>query len=271
MSDRQTTLAAPFTVASVGLHTGRMCRATVRPAPADAGIAFLRDGARIRAAVECVADTRRCTCLRAGDVSVSTVEHVLSALAGCGVDNAEIVVDGPELPILDGSAAEWVAAIRTVGRRTLGAAPRVRQPDHAVAVNRGESWLVAVPDREFRVTVATDYAHPMLGPQAEEVAVTPEAYAEQIAPARTFGFIEEVEALLQSGLALGGALDNALIVYPDRFSDALRVPNECLRHKMLDLIGDLTLAGGRIRAHIIAVKPGHLANVALAAALVEHS
>ncbi len=269
MSEAQTTLARPFEVAGAGLHTGRECRVAVRPAQASSGIRFLSGGAIIAAAAAAVSDTRRCTCLAAGGASVATVEHILSALAGCGIDNAEIELDGPELPALDGSSAPWVAEIAQAETRALDARASVIRPAQPVAVHLGASWLVALPSAEYRVTVTTDFRHPMLGAQVDSLCISAASYASEIAPARTFGFIEEIEALLRSGLALGGSLDNALVVYQDRFSDEQRVPNECLRHKMLDLVGDLALAGSRLQAHIIAVRPGHSANVALAAALAD--
>lgn len=269
MTAMQTTLADAFEVHGVGLHTGRECHVAVRPAPASIGLRFVRDGRVVPAVASSVADTRRCTCLTADGTTITTVEHLLSALAGCGVDNADVELDGPELPALDGSSATWAAAIRRAGVNSLDAPAAVVRPRAPMAVHLGASWLVALPADEYRVTVATDFRHPMLGAQVESTAISAATYVTEIAPARTFGFIEEVEALLRSGLALGGSLDNALIVYPDRFSDELRVPNECARHKMLDLIGDLALAGCRLQAHIIAVRPGHSANVALAAALAD--
>lgn len=270
---RQTTLRAPFTVRGQGLHTGAPCAVTARPAPADSGITFLcrceGEPVRVPALAASVVETRRCTALGAGGARLDTVEHLLSALAGLRVDNAEIEVDGPELPALDGSALPWVAAIRGAGVERLEELGRVRQLSQPVALRDGESWLVAVPADRYTLTCATHFDHPLLGTQAVSFSEDPDAYVREVAPARTFGFAHEVEALLAAGLARGGSLDNALVIHEDHFSSDLRIPDECTRHKLLDLIGDLSLAGGRLHAHITAVRPGHRANAAFAALLAE--
>jgi UDP-3-O-[3-hydroxymyristoyl] N-acetylglucosamine deacetylase len=266
---RQTTLRAPVCVSGVGMHSGAESRVTIHPAPAGAGVQFFSGAVRIPARAAFVVSTARCTSLGRGEARIDTVEHLLSALYGLGVDNAEIVVEGPEIPILDGSALPWVGALLGAGIKEMlaeGRAPGLSAP---VVLRDGDSWLVAAPAGSFSVTCVTQFDHPLLGTQAATFSADPARYAAEIAPARTFGFAAEVEALRKAGLARGGSLDNALIVYGDHFSDALRVPDECLRHKALDLLGDLSLAGGRIHAAVTAIKPGHRINTAFAAMLSE--
>jgi UDP-3-O-[3-hydroxymyristoyl] N-acetylglucosamine deacetylase len=268
---KQTTLRRPFTVRGAGMHTGRHAEVTVRPSPADSGIVFLCGARRIPARASFVVSTRRCTCLGEGDAQLHTIEHVTSALAGLGVDNAEITVDGPEVPILDGSGLPWVEEIRAAGIETLDKGVQPIVPRETVALRDGDSWLVAAPAERFSLTCVTHFDHPLLGTTAGTFGDDPEEFAREIAPSRTFGFIHEVEALRAAGLAQGGSVDNALVIYEDRFSSPLRVPDEWLRHKALDLYGDLSLAGGPIQAAITAVMPGHRINTRFAALLAENA
>jgi UDP-3-O-[3-hydroxymyristoyl] N-acetylglucosamine deacetylase len=268
---RQTTLRAPASRSGVGMHQGEQAEVTIRPAPAGHGIQFARGTARFPAAAELVVNTRRATCLGFGEARVDTVEHILSALNGLQVDNALIEVDGPEIPILDGSARPWVEALLEAGVEETDAEIRPLRLQRPIALREGDSWLTATPGDRFILTCVTHFDHPLLGTQAATFEENPKTYAAEVAPARTFGFAAEVEALRAAGLALGGSLDNALVIYEDRFSDALRVPDECLRHKALDLFGDLALAGGRLCASVTAILPGHLANTRFAALLAENS
>lgn len=265
----QTTLRSSVSVAGVGMHTGAQTRVTLKPASANAGISFVIGDTHIPAQAAFVVQTRRCTCLGRGAARIDTVEHLLSALYGLGVDNVEIEVEGPEIPILDGSALPWVQQIAAAGIRTLPAERHLLRLQAPVVVQDGDTWLVAVPARHFIVTCVICFDHPLLGTQVATFEDDPDIYASEIAPARTFGLAAEVEALRAAGLARGGSLDNALILYEDRFSDTLRVPEECLRHKVVDLWGDLSLVGGRLCASITAIKPGHRANTAFAARLAE--
>lgn len=269
MTFLQTTLRAPVALRGVGMHTGQSARVRILPAEAHTGIRFRLGGRVIPARAEHVASTRRCTSLERDGTRIQTVEHVLSALAGLQVDNAIVEVEGPEIPILDGSALPWVEAVREAGIVQLDASGQAIVPPNTIAVREGGDWMAAWPADSLTVTCVTHFDHPLLGIQACTVEADPEHYAQEIAPARTFGFIEEVEALHSAGLALGGSLENALVIYPDRYSSPERVPQECLRHKMLDLIGDLSLAGGRIQAVIAAIKPSHTLNLRMAARLAE--
>jgi len=265
----QTTLRTPATLSGVGLHTGAETRVTVKPAPADSGILFTSGAGRIPARAAFVVSTQRCTSLGVGEARVDTVEHLLSTLYGLGIDNAEIEVEGPEIPILDGSARPWVEALTAAGIEELPVPARVLTLPAPVVLHDGGSWLVAAPANAFSVTCVTQFDHPLLGVQAAQVAADPVRYAEEIAPARTFVYAADLEALRAAGLIRGGSLDCALILYEDRLSDALRVPDEIVRHKTLDLLGDLSLVGGRLRAAVTAIKPGHRVNTAFAALLTE--
>jgi UDP-3-O-[3-hydroxymyristoyl] N-acetylglucosamine deacetylase len=266
---RQTTLRSPIQLSGQGMHTGEQGQVTLKPAPANHGIQFERNGVSIPATAEYVANTRRATRLGSGETSLDTVEHLLSALYGLQIDNVIIEAHGPEIPILDGSARPWVRALREAGIEELQETGSPLLLSETVALRDGDSWMVAVPSPTFSITCVTHFDHPLLGTESATFFADPDLYAKEIAPARTFGFIAEVEALRAAGLALGGSLDNALIIFDDHFSDALRVPQECLRHKMLDLWGDLSLVGGRLCAAVTAIKPGHRINTAFAALLAE--
>jgi UDP-3-O-[3-hydroxymyristoyl] N-acetylglucosamine deacetylase len=251
------------------MHTGKQGEVTLKPASANHGIQFERGGVSFPASAEYVANTLRATRMGSGETSLDTVEHLLSALYGLQIDNVIIEAHGPEIPILDGSARPWVEALRSAGIEEL---PETGSPlvlTETVALREGDSWLVAVPALTFSITCITHFDHPLLGTESVTFFADPDVYSTEIAPARTFGFEAEVDALRAAGLALGGSLDNALVIYDDHFSDALRVPQECLRHKVLDLYGDLSLVGGRLHAAITAIKPGHRINTAFAALLAE--
>ncbi len=266
------TLARPVTVAGVGLHTGAMVKATLVPAARPgSGVVFRVAGEKIPALAANVCDTSRCTVLGNDGARVSTIEHLLSALAGLGVTDLTVEVDGPELPIGDGSALVWVESLRAAGIVGLDKETTPLIVTEPVVVH-GEknAFVAAYPSDAVRFTVATQFDHPLAGTQvARWEPARGESYGERVAPARTFGFDFEIEALRAAGLARGGTLDNALVVYADRYSSALRFPDELARHKLLDLVGDLALAGRPVVADVIAVKPGHRLNVALARRLQE--
>jgi len=190
---------------------------------------------------------------------IATVEHLLSALVGCGVDNAIIEVDSLEVPILDGSSSPWVELIEQAGVRELPAPRGYLRVVKKVEVHEDTRWMSLEPDSEFRISCEIDFAHPMIGRQTCEVGLTNGTYASEIAPARTFGFTEELRQLQASGLARGGSLDNAIALTPDGMlnSEPLRFPDEFVRHKILDIIGDLALLGMPIIGHVRAVRSGH--------------
>jgi UDP-3-O-[3-hydroxymyristoyl] N-acetylglucosamine deacetylase len=253
---KQATLSAPFRFDGVGLHTGAHAEVEVLPAAPDSGIVFSLDGVRVPAGANYVVDTSRATVLGRDGKSVSTTEHLLSALFAMGVSNADIVVRGPEIPVRDGSAAEFAAAIAAAGvvsqapdRATLALEAPVHFAD-------GDRFVALFPAHEFRVRFLADFPEPV-GAHYYYGVVDAPTYAREIAAARTFGYLHEVEALRARGLALGGSLENAIVFAPDGPMQELRWPNEVVRHKVLDLIGDFALLGAWPLCEVVAVKSGH--------------
>ena len=253
----QHTLREMLSFDGVGIHTGVPSSVRLTPQPAGTGIAFRLDGAvTFPATAEYVVDTRRATVLGAGGKTVSTVEHLLSALCGTHVDNVLIDVSGPEIPVVDGSALPFVDAIARAGLTPQGAPARVVTVAAPRAYRDGDALLVLVPADSFRVRFTIDFPSP-IGAQYFDGAVDARTYRERIAPARTFGFLHEVEALVRAGLARGGSLENALVFGPDGPLTELRSADEPVAHKVLDLVGDLALLGGRPCFEAVAVKSGH--------------
>ena len=253
----QTTLRDAIAFEGVGLHTGARARVRILPAKAGHGLRFrVDDAVEFPARADYVVDTVRATVVGVGERRVSTVEHLLSAVLGCGLDNALIAVDGPEIPVEDGSAKHFADAIEAVGLTTLREPRRRWLPTETRVFRDGDKLLVVTPASSFRVRMAVDYEDP-IGAQYAEIEVTPESYRIEIAPNRTFGFLHEVEALMKRGLAQGGTLDNAVVFGPEGPLAPLRSPNEPVRHKILDLIGDFALLGAYPQCEVIAIKSGH--------------
>jgi len=270
---RQRTLHRAVSIAGIGLHSGEAARVTLSPAPAGVGIVFRRAGRNsvleIPARAHLVVDTTRCTCLGlVGDawasVGVATVEHLLAALAGMGVDNAYVDVDGPEVPIMDGSAGPFVALIEAAGLVVQDAPRRFLRIRRQVTVEEGDKLASFLPFDGFRVSFSIDYGLPGLDAATGQAAVdfATDSFAGDISRARTFGFMHEVRQLRAGGLARGGSLDNAVVVDEGRILNpgGLRCDDEFVRHKILDALGDLSLLGcpliGEYRAH----KSGHTLN-----------
>jgi UDP-3-O-[3-hydroxymyristoyl] N-acetylglucosamine deacetylase len=253
----QTTLRDAIAFEGAGLHTGAPARVRILPAPAGHGLRFrVNDAVEFPARADYVVDTVRATVVGMGEHRVSTVEHLLSALLGCGVDNALIAVDGPEIPVEDGSAKAFADAVDAVGLATLHDA-RIRWVPTATRVFRdGDKLLVVAPASSFRVRMVVDYPLP-IGTQYVETEITPENYRAEVAPNRTFGFLHEVESLVKRGLAQGGTLENAVVFGPDGPLAPLRSPTEPARHKILDLVGDFALLGAYPQCEVIAIKSGH--------------
>ena len=253
----QSTLRDAIEFAGVGLHTGLPGRVRLTPAPAGSGLRFRLNGAvEFPARADYVVDTRRATMLGAGEHTVSTVEHLLSAVLGMGVDNALISVDGPEIPVMDGSAKVFADAIAAAGT-TVQREPRLRFiPTEPYIFREGDKLLVIVPASTFRIRMTVDYEAP-IGAQYRDLDIDPATYLAEVAPNRTFGFQHEVEALIRRGLAQGGTLDNAVVFGPDGPLAPLRSADEPCRHKVLDLVGDLALLGAYPQCEVIAIKSGH--------------
>ncbi len=267
----QTSIAKSVSIQGLGIHTGTENTVVLHPAPAGAGISFITQNGVIQASAHNVGTTTRCTTLVQGDASLSTVEHLMSAAWGMGIDNMAVEVNGCEMPILDGSAESWCKILDEAGkcRQELPIVRRrLRVP---VKMQCGDSSAWAFPADCYSVSMTTYFDHPMIGLQAEDVVCDKLDYRAEVASARTFGFIEEVEQLLAAGLAKGGSLDNALVIYRDRYSSPLRYHDEVLRHKLLDMLGDMNLIGGQANVHVVTVYPSHRLNTALARAILDNS
>lgn len=265
----QRTIGAPASVSGVGLHTALPCTLTFRPAPEDHGVVFVRDdlpeAPRIPADISHVVDTARGTNLGVNGARVMTVEHVLAAVAGLGIDNLEIHVNQVEAPVVDGSALPFVKALQQAGIVEQAKEKRLLEIKETVSYERDGVNIVLLPYEGFKVSFLIDYNHPVLGTQYASFEIGDAVFAKEIAPARTFTFTYEVEMLQRAGLIKGGSLDNAVVVGDHGIlnKEPLRFSNEFVRHKIVDLIGDLFLIGVPLYAHVIAAKSGHAANVEL--------
>ncbi|MGY4306801.1 UDP-3-O-[3-hydroxymyristoyl] N-acetylglucosamine deacetylase [Bradyrhizobium sp. USDA 4369] len=274
---RQTTLRSQATVTGIGVHSGTPVSLTLGPAPIDTGIVFVRTGLdgcdrEVKAAFNSVTATELATVLgdRNGPL-VSTAEHVLAALCGMGIDNALIEIDGPEVPIMDGSAAPFVAAIDQAGILTQSAARRYIQVLKPVQVAIGRSVGELRPNSSgFQVEVEVDFANAVIGRQAYHFELSPERFRREIARARTFGFMSDVARLWSAGYALGSSFENSLVFDEERLlnPEGLRYADECARHKVLDAIGDLALAGLPMLGTYRSVRGGHKLNHAVLTALM---
>ncbi|MGF1512813.1 MAG: UDP-3-O-acyl-N-acetylglucosamine deacetylase [Elainellaceae cyanobacterium] len=262
------TLATPVELGGVGLHSGIESRVCIRPAPAFSGRAFVRtdqpQSPVIPATVDRVVSTQLSTELGVGEATVRTVEHVLAALAGMGIDDARIEIDGPEVPLLDGSARLWAEAIAAAGRMPQGRRD-IRCLDQPVHLQDGEAWLTAFPADQCRFTYGIDFDLPAIGNQWHSWSPAVEPFKDAIAPARTFAIAHQIEQLRQHGLIRGGSLDNALVCSDKGWlNPPLRFSNEPARHKLLDLVGDMSLIGFLPRAHIVAYRASHRLHVQFA-------
>ncbi len=263
------TIAGECVVRGVGLHSGREASATCRGGSPGQGIVFRRmdlaDAPAIPARLSQVRSTDRRTSLGEGERIVETVEHLLAAAAALELDDLTVELDGPEPPIGDGSFSPYVDAFRAAGITEQPGEPviyRVSAPFH---LTEGDSSYVVAPARGFRLTTTIEWSHPLIGRQAGSYAITPDGFTRELAPARTFGFLREAESLRSRGLALGAALESTLVLSEDGLvGDTLRWPDEFVRHKAGDIVGDLALVGGRVRAHVVATRPSHQGNIALA-------
>jgi len=238
----------------------------IRPAGVDEGIVFVRGDMsgnnRIKADVHNVRDTTLATTLGLNGVTVSTVEHLMSAFSGMGVDNAVVEVDAPEVPIMDGSARPFVELLKDVGTKVQSKGKKLLVIKEKIAVSEGDGTAMFLPAPEFRITYKIEFKHPSIGIQSYSMNFSDVSYEEEICAARTFGFLKDVEYLQAKGLALGGSLKNAVVLDDSRIlnKDGLRFPDEFVKHKILDAIGDLSLLGIPIIGHFVAFKSGHRLN-----------
>ena len=271
----QRTINSPTEINGIGLHSGAEIQLRLRPATADTGILFhRRDGDRvvcIKAAAENVIDTRMATVLGRDGLSVSTVEHFLAALSACGIDNLHVDINGPEIPILDGSAAPFIRQIQKVGTTNLGSSRKfiaIRKP---IELIEGEKRINIIPSRFFRITFDIAFEHKAIALQQYSMKFSTESFNRDIAPARTFGFLHEVEFLKANGLARGGSLDNAVVIDEQGVMnpEGLRFQDEFVRHKILDACGDFSLLGHPMLGHIRAFKAGHDINAKMVRKILE--
>ncbi|MDO9465261.1 MAG: bifunctional UDP-3-O-[3-hydroxymyristoyl] N-acetylglucosamine deacetylase/3-hydroxyacyl-ACP dehydratase [bacterium] len=268
MMQLQTTISNKVSCAGIGLHTGNKTTICFKPADENTGIKFIRkdlpESPVVKADISGVVDTARGTSLGKSDIKVHTVEHVLAAAAGLGIDNMLVELSSNEPPVLDGSALPFVEALEGAKLVQQKAAKKFFEVKEPVWVSENGSSLVALPSKDFRISFTIDYNHPVLNSQFASVIITPKSFKEEIASARTFCFLEEVEMLQKEGLIKGGSLENAVVIGDEALlNDKLRFENEFVMHKILDLIGDLYLLGQPLKAHVIAIKSGHSLNIEL--------
>ena len=273
---RQRTLKSLIRASGVGLHGGVKVNMTLRPAAPDTGIVFRRvdlpEPVDLPAQALMVGDTRMCSCLERDGVKVGTIEHLMSAFAGLGIDNAWVDLDAPEVPILDGSAAPFVFLIQSAGIEEQNAAKKFIRVLETIEVKDGDKWARFEPYDGYSLSFSIVFNHPAIDKSAQKSAIdfAKQSYVREVARARTFGFMQEVEYLRENGLALGGGLDNAIVLDEYRVlnADGLRYGDEFVRHKILDAIGDLYLVGHPLLAAFTAHKSGHALNNLLARELL---
>lgn len=268
-SDRQRTIARPVTYSGVGLHSGNQCHMTFVPAEANTGIRFVRtdlDGQpEIAVDPDHVVGVERGTTIGVNGAEVQTIEHVLAAIAARGIDNLVIELDAGEPPVADGSSLPFWKALEDAGTRELDAPRRTYRVEEPIFFQEGDVEITLLPSDRLQVSFSIDFDHPLVRHQFESFEITPEIFEREIAPARTFGFLHEIEQLKAAGLIRGGNLRNAIVIGDDKIlnEDHLRFPTELVRHKILDLLGDLKVLNVDLKAHIIAHRSGHRTHLQL--------
>jgi UDP-3-O-[3-hydroxymyristoyl] N-acetylglucosamine deacetylase len=269
----QRTLRRHTSTAGIGLHSGNKVTLSLKPAAADSGIRFRRTdlgGLEVPAAIAHVGGINYATSLLRDAVRVDTVEHLLAALVSLGIDNVIVELNSPEVPIMDGSAAPFVYLIHEAGVKRLAAPRRYLKILRPISLAQGDKRIAIYPSDHFKVTYSIAYDHPLLRHQSRTIRLSEEAFVDDIAPARTFTFLKEVEMLRQRGLALGGSLENAVVVGDTGIlNHALRFDDEFVRHKILDVIGDMALIGVPVIGHLVAHRGGHALHTAFAAQVME--
>ena len=276
---RQRTLKNTISATGVGLHTGEKVYMTLRPAAVDTGIVFRRidlpQVVDIKATPYAVGDTRLASCLQKDGASIGTVEHLMSALSGLGVDNAYIDLSAPEVPIMDGSAGPFVFLLQSAGIEEQNAAKRFIRILKTVEVREGDKWVRLEPYNGFKIDLAIEFNHPVFERTRQTVAIdfSSTSFIKEVSRARTFGFMQDVESMRSQGLALGGSLDNAIVMDEYRIlnNDGLRYDDEFVKHKALDAIGDLYLLGHPLIGAFSGFKSGHALNNQLLRALLADS
>jgi len=269
----QTTINRAEKVTGIGLHSGKNVTIKIKPAPVNSGITFIRkdlNNFSIKAISENVVDTRLSTVIGRNGNIVQTVEHFMSALSALGIDNLIIEVDGPEMPIMDGSSIPFIYLIKEAGIRKFSAKKRYIHIKNKIEIKDHDKKVSLLPSNQFKISFFLDYKHPLIDKQFFEIDLSKCSYVEEISRARTFGFLEDVESLRKMNLALGGSLDNAVVISGNKIlnKDGLRYHNEFVRHKILDAIGDLYLLGHPIIGSYSGFKAGHDLNSKLCSSVL---
>ena len=271
----QRTVRRSISCAGIGLHSGRKVTLSLKPASADSGIWFRRSdlgGVELPATVQHVGGIHYATGLTRDAVRVDTVEHLLAALVSLGIDNVVVELNSPEVPIMDGSAAPFIYLIQEAGVRELGARRRYLKVLRPMSLSRGDKRIALYPSDHFKVTYSIAFDHPLLRHQSRTIRLTEDAFIDDIAPARTFGFLKEVEWMRQQGLALGGSLENAIVIGDTGvLNNSLRFDDEFVRHKILDVIGDMALVGHPLIGHLVAHRGGHALHTEFAAIVLQET
>jgi UDP-3-O-[3-hydroxymyristoyl] N-acetylglucosamine deacetylase len=269
----QRTLRRSIACTGIGLHSGNKVALSLKPASADSGIRFRRldlGGLEVPATVRHVGGINHATGLSRDAVRVDTVEHLLAAFVSLGVDNAVVELNSPEVPIMDGSAAPFIYLIQEAGLKQLAAARRYMKIVRPISLSRGDKRIALYPSDHFKITYSIAFDHPLLRHQSRTIRLSEESFIDEIAPARTFGFLEDVEMMRQQGLALGGSLENAVVISETGvLNNALRFDDEFVRHKILDVIGDMALVGHPLIGHLVAHRGGHALHTEFAALVLE--
>jgi UDP-3-O-[3-hydroxymyristoyl] N-acetylglucosamine deacetylase len=273
--DAQRTLRRQISCVGIGLHSGNKVNLTLKPAAADSGIRFRRidlGDLEVPATVHNLGGIQLATALAHNEVSVETVEHLLAALVSMGIDNVVVELNSPEVPIMDGSAAPFIYLINEAGVKRLHVPRKYLKIIRPIALSRGDKRIALFPSDHFKVTYSISYDHPLLRHQSRTLRMTEESFVEEIAPARTFTFLKDVEMLRQNGFALGGSLENAVVLGETGvLNNALRFEDEFVRHKILDAIGDLALVGYPVIGHLVAHRAGHALHTEFAAKILEET
>ena len=258
---RQSTLKKTSSCVGVGLHSGKEVTLSLKPASANTGIIFQRvdaDNLQIPATVEYLSHINHATCLARNGVQIGTVEHLLAALRALEIDNVIVELDGPEVPIMDGSSAPFIYLIHEAGIRLLSSPQQIIKITQPITVTEERRSITAYPSNGLRLSYTINFDHPLLRHQEYSVDIEETSFINEIAPGRTFGFLKDVEIMRQKGLAIGGSLDNAVVLGETGvLNNPLRFPDEFVRHKILDLLGDLVLLGKPLHAHVVATRAGH--------------
>jgi UDP-3-O-[3-hydroxymyristoyl] N-acetylglucosamine deacetylase len=274
---KQRTIRGEVSCTGIGLHSGYPVNLTIKPAPCDHGITFIRRDIPshpiIRAQFDSVIDTNLSTTIGNNGFRVSTVEHLMAAFFGLGVDNARVELDGPEVPIMDGSAGPFVFLLRSAGLTQQRSPKRfivIREP---FEIREGSRSISLQPSRELKISYTIDFSHPLLRDQRYELRFSGNDFVKEISRARTFGFLRDIQTLRENGLALGGSLDNAIVIDDFRIlnEDGLRYKDEFVRHKILDFIGDLAILGSPVIGHFLVHKSGHSLNQTMLKKLIQSS